>query len=147
MRHPDLVGAAAIFVVGLIAIAAALTTPDPGFGVVGPAVLPTALAVGVLVSGVWLARDAVAAGEPSRLAALDRAPLGASILATALFFALFVPLGFVLSGAAYLVVEARILGSRRLARDVVAAALFAVGLYLLFVRVLTVELPRGPLPF
>lgn len=147
MRHPDVIGAVAVFIVGLIAIAAALTTPDPGFGVVGPAVLPTVLGVLVLVSAAWLARDALVAHPLPTLEPLDRTPLASTVVATALFFTLFVPLGFVLSGAAYLVVEARILGSRRLARDILASVLFALGLDLLFVRILTVDLPHGPLPF
>jgi hypothetical protein len=53
----------------------------------------------------------------------------------------------VLSGIPYLVAEARILGSRALVRDAVAALIFVLALYLLFVRFLTVDLPNGPLPF
>lgn len=146
MRHPDLIGAAALFAVGLVAIAAALTTPDPGFGVVGPAVLPTSLGVLVLVSAVWLARDALTAREIRVLEPLDRRTLAWSLLATGSYFAIFVPLGFLLSGTAYLVVEARILGSRSLVRDLVVSAAFVAGLYLLFVGALSVQLPRGPLP-
>lgn len=147
VRDPDVIGALAIFVIGIVSIAAALTTPDPGFGVVGPAVLPTALGVLVVVSAIWLARDALARREPMVLDPLDRRPLTASLVATAVYLAAFVPLGFILSSAAYLMAEARILGSTRPVRDAIAAVAVVVGLYLVFVRFLTVELPRGPLPF
>jgi putative tricarboxylic transport membrane protein len=146
-RDPDVVGALAIVVIGLVSIAAALTTPDPGFGVVGPAVLPTALGVLVVVCGLWLARDALAARRPVALEPLDTRPLLSSVIATAAYLALFVPLGFVLSSAAYLLAEARILGSARPVRDLIASVFVVVGLYLLFVRFLGIDLPRGPLPF
>lgn len=147
VRDPDLIGALAIFVIGIASIAAALTTPDPGFGVVGPAVLPTALGALVLVSAVWLAWEALSRGQVPPLEAVDRGPLTSSVIATAVYLAAFVPLGFILSSAAYLVAEARILGSARPVRDAIAAAAVVVALYLIFVRFLTIDLPRGPLPF
>ena len=64
-----------------------------------------------------------------------------------MFFAAFIPLGFVLSGTAFLVAQARILGSRSLARDVIASIVFVLAVYWLFVGFLTVDLPNGPLPF
>lgn len=147
LRHPDVIAALAIAAFGVLAIAAALTTPDPGFGVVGPAALPIALGVLVIVCSAWLLRDARTRPSPAVLEPLDRRPLIASLVATAIYFALFWPLGFVLSGSLYLAAEARILGSRSVLRDVLAAVAFSVGLYLLFVRFLTVDLPQGPLPF
>ena len=54
---------------------------------------------------------------------------------------------FVLSAAAYLLIEARILGSRSLVRDAIVAVLFALVIYWLFDGFLTVDLPNGPLPF
>jgi hypothetical protein len=32
-------------------------------------------------------------------------------------------------------------------RDVIASAVFIVALYVLFVKILTIDLPNGPLPF
>ncbi|HEX9437565.1 MAG TPA: tripartite tricarboxylate transporter TctB family protein [Candidatus Limnocylindria bacterium] len=147
VKDPDLIGALAIFAIGIIAIAAALTTPDPGFGVVGPAVLPTALGALVLVSAAWLAWEALTRRERAALDPLDRGPFVATLLSTAVYLAVFVPLGFILASAAYLVQEARILGSTRTVRDAIASAALVVGLYVLFVRLLGIELPRGPLPF
>jgi putative tricarboxylic transport membrane protein len=58
-----------------------------------------------------------------------------------------VPVGFVLTAIPYLVVQARILGSRAVVRDAIAAVVFVVAIYFLFVRFLGIDLPNGPLPF
>jgi putative tricarboxylic transport membrane protein len=143
---PDVIGALAILVIGIVAIAAALTTPDPGFGVVGPAVLPAALGVLVLVCAAWLAWEALTRREVVTVDPLDRRPFAATLVATAVYLTAFVPLGFIVSSAAYLVAEARLLGSTRTPRDAIASVALVVALYVLFVRFLGVELPRGPLP-
>jgi putative tricarboxylic transport membrane protein len=147
LRHPDLIGAVAIALIATAVIVGAVTSPDPGFGVVRPATFPVFIGVLMVVSAIWLAwetqsRAASAAGE-----AFDRRPLVASALLTAAFLLAFVPLGFVLSATPYLVAESRILGSRAPLRDAVAAVLFVLAVYVLFVRFLTVDLPNGPLPF
>jgi len=146
VRHPDLIGAAAIFLFGLVAIAAALTTPDPGFGVVGPGVFAGWLGVLVLATAVWIGWAALRT-PPPRLEALDRRPLLLSVVAIAVYLALFVRVGFVVTSAIFLPIESRILGSRRPVRDIVAGAVFIVLLDLLFVRLLGVQLPKGLLSF
>jgi len=141
------IGAAVIAVFAVITLAGGLTTPDPGFGVVGPAVLPTIIGAVMLVTAVWLAVDVARGTPPPSTEPLDRRPFAYSVAATAVFLFAFVPLGFVISAATFLVAQARILGSRNLVRDVIASIVFIVGLYLLFVRFLTIALPKGPLPF
>jgi putative tricarboxylic transport membrane protein len=146
-RNPDLVGAAAIAVLALVTIAGGVTTPDPGFGVVSPAVLPTLVGVLMLASAAWLAVDALRGAPPPPTEPMDRRPFGYTIAATAAFLLAFVPLGFIISATAFLIAQARILGSRHLLRDSIASLLFIAGLYLLFVLGLTITLPKGPLPF
>jgi hypothetical protein len=146
-RNPDLVGAAAIAVLAVVTIAGGVTTPDPGFGVVSPAVLPTLVGVLMLASAAWLAIDALRGAPPPATDPIDRRPFGYTIAATAAFLFAFVPLGFVISATAFLIAQARILGSRHLLRDSIASLLFIAGLYLLFVQGLTIALPKGPLPF
>lgn len=146
-RSPDVIGAAAIAVLAVITLVGGVTTPDPGFGVVGPAVLPTIIGALMLVTAIWLAIDAARGTPPPQTEPLDPRPLGYSIAATAVFLFAFVPLGFVISAAAFLIAQARILGSRHLVRDVIASLVFIVGLYFLFVQFLTIALPKGPLPF
>src|SRR5206468_3036664 len=69
-----------------------------------------------------------------------------SVAATGLYLFTFVPLGFVLSSLLFFPVQSRILGSRAFVRDVIATVLFVAGVYLLFVKFLTIDLPHGPLP-
>lgn len=147
MRHPDLIGAVVIFLFGLLAIAAALTTPDPGFGVVGPGVLAAWLGGLVLVTAVWLGATALRATNATVLAPVDTRPLVLSVVAIAVYFALFVRIGFLITSPAYLMVESYILGSRRYRRDAIAAVLFTAAMEVVFVRLLGVQLPRGILPF
>lgn len=146
-RHPDAIGASIIAVVAVAVTASGMATPDPGFGVVSPAVLPVILGVLMLVSALWLLVDTIRSGKLPDLGPLDRRPFAASLAASAVFFAAFVPLGFVLSGTAFMVVGSRILGSRTLIRDVIASVVFTLAIYWLFVAFLTVDLPNGPLPF
>ena len=146
-RNPDLVGAAAIAVVALVTIAGGVTTQDPGFGVVSPAVLPTLIGVLMLASAAWLAIDSIRGTPPPVTEPIDGRPFGYTVAATAAFLLAFVPLGFILSATAFLIAQARILGSRHLLRDSIASLLFIAGLYLLFVQGLTIALPKGPLPF
>lgn len=146
-RNPDTIGAALIAVLAVVTIAGGVTTPDPGFGVVSPAVLPTIIGSLMLVTAVWLAFDAARGTPAPQAEALDTRPFAYTVAATAAILFAFVPLGFVISAAAFLVAQARILGSRHLVRDVVASVAFILGLYVLFVRFLTIALPTGPLPF
>lgn len=146
LRHPDVIGAALVALTGMLVIVAGLTTPDPGFGVVGPAAFPIAIGVLMLVVAVWLAWDTLRKSAPLALEALDRRPFFATAAATAIFLLAFEPLGFLITGAAYMVVQARIFGSRDLVRDIIASVLFMAALYLLFARFLTIDLPTGPLP-
>ena len=147
LRHPDLYGAVAIALIAIAVIVGALLSPDPGFGVVRPATFPVVIGILMLVSAAWLVFDTIRAGTFPELEPLDRHPLAYTAVAAGAFLLAFTPLGFVLSATPYLVAQARILGSRALTRDVIASAAFIVALYVLFVKVLTIDLPNGPLPF
>ncbi len=145
LRHPDAIGALAIAGVAILVIGGGLTTPDPGFGVVSPATFPVIIGALMLVSGVWLAKDTLGAAQPV-LDPIDRRPFAASVATTFAYLVAFVPVGFVLTTVPFLVLQSRILGSRALVRDVAAAVLFVAAIYVLFVKFLTIDLPRGPLP-
>ena len=145
LRHPDTIGAVAIAVLAVIVLYGGLTTSDPGFGVVSPGTLPTILGVLMLGSAVWVGLDARGQAAPV-LEPVDRRPFVLTVIATGLFLAAFVPLGFLISATLFLIAEAWILGSRHLVRDVISSVLFIGALYVLFVKFLTIDLPRGPLP-
>lgn len=145
LRHPDAIGAVAIAVLAVIVLYGGLTTPDPGFGVVSPGTLPTILGVLMLGGALWVGLDARGKVAPT-LEAVDHRPFWLTVLATGVFLAAFVPLGFFISATLFLIAESWILGSRHLVRDAIAAVLFVGALYVLFVKFLTIDLPRGPLP-
>jgi putative tricarboxylic transport membrane protein len=145
LRHPDAIGAIAIAVLAIVVLYGGLTTPDPGFGVVSPGTFPTILGMLMLGSALWVGLDARGKAIPT-LEPIDRRPFWLTVLATGLFLAAFVPLGFLISATLFLIAEAWILGSRQLLRDVIASVLFISALYVLFVKFLTIDLPRGPLP-
>ena len=145
--HPDAIGVAVILAIATLTIAGGLATPDPGFGVVSPAVFPVVLGVLMLGSAAWLAIETVRGSTLPAPDRLDGRPLAATAIATALFLTTFVPVGFVITGTAFLIVGARILGSTALVRDAIASLVFILALYWLFVGFLKVPLPNGPLPF
>jgi hypothetical protein len=145
--HPDAIGVAVVVAIAIATIVGGLTTPDPGFGVVSPAVFPVVLGVLMLGSAAWLAVDTMRASMRPELEPIDGRPLAATAIATAVFLATFVPVGFVITGTAFLVLGARILGSTTLVRDAIASLVFILVLYWLFVGFLKVPLPNGPLPF
>jgi putative tricarboxylic transport membrane protein len=145
LRHPDAIGAIAIAVLAVIVLYGGVPTPDPGFGVVSPGTFPTILGVLMLGSAAWVGLDA-RGKAPTELEAIDRRPFALTVIATGAFLAAFVPLGFLISATLFLIAEAWILGSRHTVRDVIASVLFIGALYVLFVKFLTIDLPRGPLP-
>ncbi|MGI8877044.1 MAG: tripartite tricarboxylate transporter TctB family protein [Candidatus Limnocylindria bacterium] len=145
LRHPDAIGGLAVVALGVVVLAGALTTPDVQFGVVGPAVLPSVFGILVVLSGLWLTAVSLRA-DPPVIEALDARPLTLAVIAVALYFAAFVPLGFIVSSVAFFFGLSWILGSRAVLRDAVASVGFVLALYVLFERLLTVDLPGGVLP-
>jgi hypothetical protein len=145
-RYPDVLGAIAMGLFGVVVVAGALLTPDPGFGVVGPAALPLTFGALIFLTAAWLLRDALAGVNPPAAVPLDGRPLLLSGLALVVYILLFLPAGFLIASIAFLIAEARVLGSRALRRDVIASVLFVVALYVVFTQFLSVGLPRGPLP-
>lgn len=146
LRHPDLIGAALIAAMAVAIIVAGATTPDPGFGVVPPAAFPVAIGVLMLAAAVLLLVETLRTRRVVVTEAIDARPFASTAIATAAFLFAFVPLGFLISAAAFLPVQARILGSRSPVRDIAVGIVFAIAVYLLFVRFLTIDLPSGPLP-
>ena len=128
----------------------------PGYAAVGPRVFPIIVGLGLLGSGAALLVAAFRgrAGGDETPAADDAAPpaipadwptLGGMAALLAAYVLLFQPLGFILTSIAFLVAGAWALGSRSPVRDVVAAVLVSLVTYVVFTRLLGLELPGGPL--
>ncbi|MBA2449689.1 MAG: tripartite tricarboxylate transporter TctB family protein [Chloroflexi bacterium] len=145
----------------------------PGYAAVGPRIFPMVVGVGFLVAGAALLLGGLRRGDPALAPApppaslakptatsaddaLDEDPSAAptdwptlagvaALLAG--YVALFLPLGFIISSALLLVGGARVLGSRSPIRDIAAGVLVSLAAYLVFTRLLGLELPPGPLDF
>lgn len=155
--------AAALVGLGVLLIVSALGIAEgAGYSVIGPATIPLAVAVGLLVLGIIFAvRTTIVpdadlaerAGEEQRATHWSTVGLvGAALVVYA--FALDgvrlgdlrVPgLGYVVATALFLPIVARILGSRAWVRDVIAGVTLAGVIYFGFTEFLGVRLPAGVL--
>ena len=133
-----------------------------GYSVIGPATIPLAVAIVLLVLGLlFVVRTtalpdtdlAAKAGEEQRATHWATVGLiGAALVVYALALdgvrlgPVEIPgLGYVVATAAFLPVVARILGSRRWLRDAIAGIAIAIVVYVGFTQFLGVRLPAGVL--
>lgn len=118
----------------------------------GPKAFPVLLGILFAVAGVLLL---IEAQRKPRAAAPGHSPwagsrpraVGAVAAATAIFFALLEPLGYLVALSLYLFVLMLWLHARKPAACVAVAVLFAIGSYALFAKVLGVTLAKGLLHF
>lgn len=137
---------AGFLAVALVVLAQAFMIPDGGgYQAVGPRAFPLLVGIGmavVAVIGVVQAfRDPVTGeGEDE---GVHWRPVLLLIGTLALYAALLVPVGYWQATTLFFVAVARVLGSRKLVRDLVVGLLLALATYLLFDRVLGITLPPG----
>ena len=136
----------------------------PGYAAVGPKTFPIIVGLLLLGSGLGvllgLVRDArrelprteaegpdaaVVEGAEGDAAVGSDWPtlLGVAGLLAA-YIALYKPLGFILASIVLLPAGARVLGSRAPLRDVIAGVGLSLAIYVVFTRLLGLELPAGP---
>jgi putative tricarboxylic transport membrane protein len=124
----------------------------------GPKAFPRLLGVGLLITAAMLLgemireRKAAKAGEPvaSAEAEDDGNPrvVAITVVATAIYFLLFEPLGYVITTAAYLLVMTHIFYKKgRCLVNTLTSVVYGLGSYLAFTKLLGVNLPAGILPF
>jgi putative tricarboxylic transport membrane protein len=111
-----------------------------GYAAIGPWTFPAVVFMGLLVSMVlvWRGDRPLASAREGPLQATPLMMTGALLAAYA---AAFERVGFVLATTLFMILEARVLGSRRWLRDVLVSAVVAAAAYVLFDRVLNVRLP------
>ena len=157
----------AIAVVALIVLVLAFQVQEPStFMPVGPRLFPVIMGGAMLLSAVLLfvlpprqppaitTEQAVAehtdaavvegVGEAEEEEQLEWPRVLGLMALTLVYVLLFSVLGFILSTAPFIVGAARILGSRHIVRDAIVGVGVAVGIYLLFTRLLHVGLPSMP---
>jgi putative tricarboxylic transport membrane protein len=139
--------ASGVLALALVVALGAAQIPHSAYAVVGPRVVPFAVAallggLGLLLlvqalTGQLLAEEGFA-GEP-----LDRRALGWVAAGLVLNVALIQPLGFVLASTLLFVCVARGFGSTRPVRDALLALALAVAVFLGFSRLLGVRFGGG----
>lgn len=121
----------------------------------GPKAFPRMLGIGLLVTAgmllleMWKAKKA---GEPKDEGAEPHdyhhyLIVGAVVIWTSLYFAVFEWLGYILSTAVYLIVLTAYFNRGKWTANVLTSVLFGIGGYVMFSKLLDVNLPRGILPF
>jgi putative tricarboxylic transport membrane protein len=142
--------AASAVVLGLLLLAGARgIAAGAGYDRIGPRFFPIVTATGLILIGAVLAISARRRTPPIESAGdatpLDWTPFGYFALAFLLFIALLEPAGFVIAAALQFWLIARAFRSRRPARDVLAAVVLSLIVYLAFSRGLGLPLPAGML--
>lgn len=145
-RLPVALGAAALGLVLLAGIPA--IPPGAGYDRVGPRVVPLMVAVGLVLIGGWLTVVRLTGGGAGLKAdphpQWNRRPLVFLGLAGVLFLVLVERAGFVVAAALQFWLVARGFHSRRPLRDMVAALLVSLAVYVSLTAGLGLSLPSGP---
>lgn len=146
-----LVAAAVILLGGAIVLYDAVRiASSTGFGPQQSGFFPVIVGVGLVIFGLlFLARTTI---WPDRLlfehAALEHTESGwlrlwGAVVGLVIYAVLLDPMGYIITTALFFVGIARIVGSRRLVRDVIVGVAFAVAAYFAFTEFLGVRLPAG----
>ena len=119
-----------------------------GYDRIGPRFFPYLIAAGLLVSGSFLAGEALRRGRPfpdDPQLTTSWPEVGILTLALVLSVILLESLGFVLTAALLFWLVARAFQSRRPWRDGAVALVLSLTVYLAFTRGLGLQLPQGVL--
>ena len=142
--------AASVAGLGLLLLAGVRgIAPGAGYDRLGPRFFPIVTATGLILIGAVLAISARRRPPPTESSRestpLNWKPFGYFALAFVLFIALLEPAGFAIAAATQFSLVARAFRSRRPGRDVLAAVVLALVVYLAFSRGLGLPLPAGML--
>jgi putative tricarboxylic transport membrane protein len=119
----------------------------------GPKAFPRLLGVGLLITAALLSvemwRETPMQDTKGQPAGDKRHLLvvAAVVIWTAIYFRVFVPVGYVISTAIYLLALTAYFNRGKWTANILTSVLFCVTSYLLFTKALGVTLPRGVLPF
>lgn len=145
---------------GYLAAAFLISEPEGGYAAVGPRVFPIVIGIALVTVALWTAfrahGDAGApSSDPAKAQTVPGPTSGAAPPAAdwraaapgALVFLAYIlllePLGYLPATTGFIALEARLLGSRRWGRDLLAALVVSVSVYALFSVALGLRLPPG----
>jgi putative tricarboxylic transport membrane protein len=133
---------------GALAIVQGLSVESGGYTAVGPGVFPVIVGTGLVVFGsLFLMRttlrpdEHIARRAGAEEAATNWRSTGAIVAALSVYAFALDLLGYVVATVLFFCAVARVLGSRRLVRDVVLSGAMSALLYYAFTQVLGVRLP------
>jgi putative tricarboxylic transport membrane protein len=147
---PDLAAGLFVVLLGALALWQAVVIPaSPLYAQVGARAVPYLVAACLLLLGLGLVGAALRGGWSAALPEVQEAPpanyraLGLLLAGLLANLALIGPLGFTLAATAQFALVARAFGSRHLLRDLLIAFLVSLGAYLLFAKLLGVNIGAG----
>ena len=147
-----IIGAAALLLAAVYLYATSqiptLEIGDP----LGPKAFPILLGVCLILAAILLfietlKKDRAAHEQRPRESLRHLWLIGAVVVWTAIYFALFERAGYLIATVAYLLPMMAVFNRDRWVANVLTSLLWAVGSYALFVKVLGVSLPAGVLGF
>jgi putative tricarboxylic transport membrane protein len=122
----------------------------------GPKAFPRLLGIGLVITAIILLIEIIRGRKPAAASDVpSRGPtdkysyiiVGGVTVWTFLYFLVFESLGYVISTSLYLLVLTMCLNRGRWIQNVLTSVLFSLGSYLMFVKLLGVNLAPGVLPF
>ncbi|WP_306204952.1 tripartite tricarboxylate transporter TctB family protein [Actinoplanes sp. RD1] len=146
LRTGGVVLGAVLVLAGVGLTWSALAAADGDLGLQSPRLAPVVVAVAWAgVAAAYLVSQFRAAGDEPEERPHWWGPAGVAASLAGFAIALEYA-GFVVSAAAFVLVVARVLGSRNPLRDAAVAVLLPVAIYFAFTRLLDIFLPAGVLP-
>jgi putative tricarboxylic transport membrane protein len=116
------------------------------YAAVGPWIFPALVAVGLLLSALWIVAAALKGpAHSSLLQPIDWKTVAAACSILLLYVLLLNPIGYLLTTTAFLLLTTRLMGSRSLVRDAVFSVVTSAFVYALFNLILKIGLPSGVL--
>ncbi|MEO7728255.1 MAG: tripartite tricarboxylate transporter TctB family protein [Burkholderiales bacterium] len=150
-----IISAAALF---LAAVYLYATTRIPTLEIgdpLGPKAFPNLLGIALILAAILLFIETLKAGKSDQPVA-PAAPrenmrhlwmIGGVVMWTAIYFGVFDLAGYLLTTTIYLLVLTSVFNRGKWRANVLTSVLFALGSYVLFVKILGVTLPKGMQPF
>ena len=132
---------------GYLAAAFLISEPEGGYAAVGPQAFPIGIGIALVAVALRMTFRTNGAGRTSAPdsspAAADWRTAAPSALLFLAYIALLEPVGYLPATTAFIALEARLLGSRRWGRDLLASLVVTVSVYVLFNLLLGLRLPAG----
>jgi len=143
----ELAIAAGVILLAVVIVWQVLVMPvSPLYAKVGPTLVPYIVAAGLMGLGLALLATALRGGwqtEEERAARPDRAALAWVVAGLGLNVALIEPAGFTIASMLLFICVARGFGSRRIVRDALIGATFALVAYFGFAKTLGINIGAG----